>query len=256
MIKNKLLRRLHQLIFIIENPDSLKARFSGCYFEIYNMLYRIKSMNIIPRTIIDIGANRGMFSKTSNYLFNNAEIIAYEPLQDCFKELQKMSRIIPSFECYNYAIGNKFEKGQIFKSEYDYSSSLLKMAKLHKKAFPVSDNMEIENIQITTLDKELLGRKLKKPILVKIDVQGYENFVIDGAREILRETDILICELSFYKLYENQSLFEDIYNQLKALNFRFFGSLNEILHPANSAILQIDGLFINNNFNNIVDIDK
>ena len=256
MIKDKFIRRLHQLIYVIENPSSLRARFSGCYFEIYNMLFRMKSMNIFPKTIIDIGANRGMFSKTSNYLFNDAKIIAYEPLKECFKELKKLNVVIPSFECYNYAIGNKIEEGKIFRSEYDYSSSLLKMADLHKKAFPISDKMEIENIQITTLDKELRDRKLMKPILVKIDVQGYENFVIDGAKEILMDTDIILCELSFYKLYDNQLLFEDITEQLKALNFRFVGSLNEVLHPINSAILQIDGLFIKNDFKAFFDGDK
>ena len=251
MIKDKILNRLKQLVIILENPSSFKARLSGCYFEIYNMLYKIKSMNIFPKTIIDIGANKGMFSKTSNYLYKDAKIIAYEPLKECYKQLKKLSDSIPSFECYNYALGNKIEKGKIFRSDYDYSSSLLKMADLHKEAFPISDKVEIEDIQISTLDEVLYNRELEKPILVKIDVQGYENFVIEGANEILKKTDILICELSFYRLYIEQVLFEDLYNQITKLDFRFIGTLNELLHPINSAILQIDGLFIKNNFKTI-----
>lgn len=253
MIKDKLLRRLHQLIFIIENPSSLRARFSGCYFEIYNTLFRIKSMNIIPKTIIDIGANRGMFSKTANYLFKDTKIIAFEPLKECYEELKKLNSIIPFFECYNCAIGNKKEKGQIFKSSYDYSSSLLEMADLHKEAFPVSKKTSVEEIEIISLDEALKNKDLVKPILIKIDVQGYEDFVIEGASKILEKTDIIICELSFQKLYNNQVLFDSIYARLKKMNFIFSGSLNELVHPKNYGILQIDGLFIKNNFKTLVD---
>ena len=253
MIKDKLLNRAQQLVTIIENPSSLKARFSGCYFEVYNMLYKMKSMNIIPKTIIDVGANRGMFSKTSNYLFKDAKIIAYEPLKDCYEELKKLNKKIPFFECYNYAIGNKKAKGQIFKSSYDYSSSLLEMADLHKEAFPVSEKTSFEDIEITSLDEALFDKDLEKPILIKIDVQGYENFVIEGGTKILEKTDIIICELSFYKLYQNQVLFKDVYNQLINLNFRFLGPVGELLHPEISSILQIDGLFVKNNFKTLLD---
>jgi FkbM family methyltransferase len=253
MIKKTIIRRLKQLVNILENPSSLKARLSGCYFEMYNMLYRIKSIGLSPKTIIDIGANRGMFSKTANYLFKDAKIIAYEPLKDCFKELKKLSSSISKFECYNYALGNKIEKAKINKSNYDYSSSILEMAELHKEAFPIVSKMEIEDIEITTLDKALYSRELEKPILIKIDVQGYEKFVIEGATEILKETEILICELSFYRLYNNQALFEEIYDRIKKLNFRFLGLLDELVHPQNNGTLQIDGLFIKNDFRTIFD---
>ena len=253
VIKDRILNRIKQLVIILENPSSIKARISGCYFEVYCMLYRMKSMNINPKTIIDIGANRGMFSKTANYLFKDAKIIAYEPLKLCYSELEKLKKTIPSFECFNYAIGNKIEKSQIFRSSYDYSSSILKMEDLHKEAFPLSDKINIEDIEVTTLDKALFNKKLQRPIMVKIDVQGYENFVIEGAAKILEKTDILICELSFHKLYNNQVLFGDVYVQLKKMDFRFLGSLNELWHPQIFALLQIDGLFVKNNFKTLFD---
>jgi FkbM family methyltransferase len=254
MIKKNIIKRLKQLANILENPSSLKARLSGCYFEIYNMLYRIKSLNIHPKTIIDIGANSGMFSKTANYLYKDSKIIAFEPLKECFTKLKKLSSTISTFECYNYAIGNKIEKSRIFKNPFDYSSSLLEMANLHKEAFHMPDKVEIEDIEVITLDKALHSRKLEKPILIKIDVQGYEKFVIDGASEILKETDILICELSFYNLYNNQVLFGEIYNQIIKLNFRFLGPIDELLHPQNNAVLQVDGLFIRNDLKTMLDL--
>ncbi|MFW9930727.1 MAG: FkbM family methyltransferase [Candidatus Thorarchaeota archaeon] len=253
MIKDKLLNRAQQLVTILENPSSLKARFSGCYFEVYNMLYKMKSMNIYPKTIIDVGANRGIFSKTANYLFKGTKIIAFEPLKECYDELKKLNKSIPFFECYNYAIGNKKEKGQIFKSSFDYSSSLLEMANLHKEAFPVSETISVEDIEIITLDEAFLNKSLIKPVLIKIDVQGYENFVIEGAAKTLEKTDIIICELSFHKMYNNQVLFDDINDQLKKLNFRFLGPLNELKHPKLFAILQMDGLFVKNNFQTLFD---
>jgi FkbM family methyltransferase len=245
MIKDRIIKYLKKLTIMIENPLSIKAGFSGCQVDTFDLLSKIKSMNFSPKTIIDIGANRGMFSRTAHYLFKDAKIIAYEPLKDCFTALKRLS--ISNFEYYNYALGNKIEKNQIFKSAYDESSSILKMADLHKEAFPTENKIETETIEVTTLDNALQNRYLEKPILVKIDVQGYEKFVIDGAAEILENTDILICEISFYKLYDNQALFDEIYSQLKKLSFEFFGSLEDLVHPKKSTVLQMDALFIKNN---------
>lgn len=242
-IKERIAHRIQQLHTILTVEGSLRARFKGCYFEMYEMLHSIQANNITFKTIIDVGANRGMFTKVANYIFPDAKIIAFEPLKDCFEELTRLNNSIPSLECFNVALGDAHGEKEIFHSQYDYSSSLLEMEDLHKAAFPYSEKYQKDKIVTARLDDIVDIGNYKKPILMKIDVQGYEDFVIKGAAETLKSIDYLICEMSFEPLYHNQILFPQLYNLITEHGFKFQGPIAINRHPKTKTPLQIDGLF-------------
>jgi hypothetical protein len=68
--------------------------------------------------------------------------------------------------------------------------------------------------------------------------------VLDGADELLKRVDYLISEVSYQTLYENQVLFDGLYDFLKSKDFRFAGNFDSLLSPENGAILQSDALFV------------
>ena len=243
-LRLKLCGRLNQLEIILTTPGALKARIGGCYFELYRMVYGLYARGLRPNTIFDIGANRGMFSKCAHYVFPDALIYAFEPLTDCYKELVRFGESIHNIECYNVAISDRDGESVIHRSTYDYSSSLLEMDDLHKEAFPYSAEERIQKIKVKRLDTILAKKSLSRPVLMKIDVQGYETFVLDGAVQTLRQIDYIICELSFRSLYKDQALFEEVYEKLVNKGFRFMGHMGELQHPQTKEVLQIDGLFI------------
>ncbi len=47
---------------------AIKAKANGIYLNTYKMILKIKNLGIQPNTFIDVGANRGMLTKTVNYL--------------------------------------------------------------------------------------------------------------------------------------------------------------------------------------------
>ncbi|OGU35099.1 MAG: hypothetical protein A2068_06410 [Ignavibacteria bacterium GWB2_35_6b] len=201
-------------------------------------------MGIQPKTILDIGAYKGLYSKSANVVFPEAVIFAFEPLADCYNELLLLKNSIKNFECFNIALSNKKEISVIHRSSFAGSSSLLAMSAVHKSAFPNTAGEVIENINTELLDNILVGKNLTQPILLKIDVQGYENFVFEGAKETLKVCDVIICEMSFRELYNGQMLFDKLYSLLTNSGFIFAGSLSELIDPNSSEVLQIDGLFI------------
>lgn len=242
-MKKKFLEKIEKLQILFDYPNAWKARKAGCYFELYSQVYRLFAQGIKPNTILDIGANRGMFSRCSHFIYPDAQIIAFEPLKDCFDELNKLKNSIENFESYNIAISDHQKKTVIHRSSYDYSSSLLEMGEIHKNAFPYSAKENLEVVQVETLDSILSGKAIKKPILMKIDVQGNEGAILDGATKTLEKTDYLLCELSFFQLYNQQLLFSEIYQKITSLGFHFYGQLGELQHPKTKAALQIDALF-------------
>jgi len=202
----------------------------------------IQNMNI--KTVIDVGAHTGESALQFHELLPNAKIYSFEPLPDCFMRLNANMKNVPNFKSFNLALGDKEGRLQIHRSEFSPSSSPLKMAKLHKEAFPFSSGEISETVDVNTLDNIAQELDLENNILLKIDVQGYENRVITGSRSILGRVKVIIMETSFHELYEGQPLFSDINELLQEQGFVYSGSWGELKSPLDGAPLQQDSIFI------------
>ena len=97
-----------------------------------------------------------------------------------------------------------------------------------------------ESVKIKKLSSFL--SKLKKPIFLKIDVQGYELEVLKGAD--LNQIQYIYLEASYLKLYDSQPLIKDIIKYLSNRNFKLTGEYN--LVKKNNNKIQADFLFKNN----------
>jgi hypothetical protein len=118
------------------------------------------------------------------------------------------------------------------------------MADLHRQAFPQTERQTKITVPVARLDDYLDRIDLQPPVLLKLDVQGYEAAVLRGATQTLARVDFLLCELSFAELYAGQPLFDEIHALLTGQGFRYAGSLDSMLSPLDGSILQADGLFL------------
>ena len=67
---------------------------------------------------------------------------------------------------------------------------------------------------------------------------------MNGALETLKKVKIIIVELTFVKLYEDQPMFDKIYCFLKEKGFVYSGSWHQLLNPNDGTICQQNGIFI------------
>lgn len=194
-------------------------------------------------TILDIGANTGQFARKMRTFFPEAKIISFEPIPSVYEQLKKNFSGDTRFEAYCCGLGEKEETATFFLNESTASSSLLKMQDhtLHFAAATVAEPIEVV---IRRLDDVLANHPLPRPILVKIDVQGFEDKVITGGTDVLKQADMVISEVSYVPLYEGQKLFNDIYDQIKALGFLYHGNYEQLHSPANNMPLQGDAIFM------------
>jgi hypothetical protein len=86
--------------------------------------------------------------------------------------------------------------------------------------------------------------KLIDPILIKIDVQGFEDKVIAGGADTIKKAKVIIIEVTFKELYTDQPLFHDIYEMLSKLGFTYHGNFDQLPSPVTGEILQADAIFI------------
>jgi len=196
------------------------------------------------KTVLDIGAHVGQFAKEIRGKLPQAKLYSFEPLKDCYQELLRNMSRDKNFEACNFALGDKEGKQKINRSVSSPSSSLLTMVNLHEEMYPHTKGGSKEEIEVKRLDDIFKISDLEKEILVKIDVQGYEDRVIKGGANIISQARIVLMENSFLELYKGQALFDDIYEMMKRLGFRYQGRIHQRLNPMTGEILYEDSIFI------------
>jgi FkbM family methyltransferase len=194
------------------------------------------------RTVLDIGANTGQFAARIRGSFPESVIYSFEPLRDAYASLRSRMGADPAFKAFNFALGDKDATTLMHRSGVSDSSSVLRMLQLHTAAFPNTALAGTEEIEVRRLDA--LNFSLEPGLLVKIDVQGFEDRVIRGGRATIGGADCVITEVSFDKLYEEQPLFDDIYHTLRDMGFEYSGSLDQLLDPRDGRPLQADAIFL------------
>jgi FkbM family methyltransferase len=208
-----------------------------------NSLHRwVKNMGI--NTVLDIGANEGQFAKKISNTLPTAQIVCFEPLKDPFEKLKKNFAGRDNFKFFNFALGNENGHKIIHRNEYSPSSSILPMKDAHKVAFPFTEKEFEEDIDLRKLDDVLTVSEVLKPLLVKIDVQGFELDVIWGGANLIKNAEVIILETSFVELYEKNPLFDDIYKLLLSFGFLYSGAFEQLNSPIDDKPLQQDSIFI------------
>ena len=81
-------------------------------------------------------------------------------------------------------------------------------------------------------------------LLLKVDVQGYEKAVLDGAGSVLKNCRAIIVEMSLVPLYEGQSLAMELWDYLTTLGFQACDFSPEFRDPQSGRTLQMDGVFV------------
>ena len=107
------------------------------------------------------------------------------------------------------------------------------MAELHTATFPHTRDVRTIEIKMQRLDDAVQSLKLVQPLMLKIDVQGYEERVLRGGEKTLALADVVLVETSLEKLYDGQSLFDDVYRLLTTQGFTYRGSFD----PEQNAII-------------------
>ncbi len=195
-------------------------------------------------TVIDIGANTGQFATEIRGVLPTAWIYSFEPLESCFDTLEQSFKEDSKFKAFNYALGTKEEVMEMNRSEYAPSSSILPMSDNHKKLFPHTTEHTLEQIHIKILDEVAKSIQFEKEIMIKVDVQGFEDKVIEGGLDTFGKARVVLIENSFIELYKGQPLFDNIYQKLKSLGFSYRGSTQQKLDKNTGEIISEDSLFI------------
>ena len=187
--------------------------------------------------IFDIGAHEGQSILFFSKLFPDAFIYSFEPDPDTFKILSNISA--KNLKLENIALSDKTGDTSFYKNSISHTNSLFKVNHNSKDSISISKakseknetffiglNQEIK-VKTSTLDYYITSNNILTIDLLKIDVQGAEVKVLNGALSSLEKTKCVILEISFYDYYETQTSFFDIEKILTTMDFKLY-SISEI----------------------------
>lgn len=195
--------------------------------------------------VLDVGANVGQFVTELRAAGFRGKVVSFEPLSSAWSALKHTARHDASWEIGSRcAIGDFNGEIEINIAGNSASSSILPMLEAHSSAAEGSAYVGSERVPIFKLDsvasKYLMNSR--KPFL-KIDTQGFEWQVLDGASEILPLVQGVLCELSLVPLYESQRLWQDIIRRLENDGFKLWSIHRGFTDPRDGRTLQIDATF-------------
>lgn len=209
----------------------------------FRMLSSLVMQGVVPRTVIDVGANVGQFAVASAKLFPNVFVHSFEPNPDCLVTLQKNVGSLGNVRVYPLALGDKEGEVSFHINSHSHSSSILLLAEHHLDAFPDAREVNMIQVKLSTLDKVFADIELAGPVMLKLDVQGYEAQCLRGAVETLKRVEYVVLEASFKPMYQGEMLFMDIVRLMEGFGFFFLRPVGMLSDPKTNEIIQMDALF-------------
>ncbi len=198
--------------------------------------------------VVDVGANDGGFAVGIRRLGYTGRIISFEPLQAPYQALSRKAADDPLWSTHQNALGSS--EGEVtinVSNDAGLSSSVLPMLRSHTEAAPDSHHVRTETVAQARLDRLLptLGLSSADRIFLKVDVEGYERHVLDGASGLFNDGGIvgLQLELSLIPLYGGAMTYREGLDYGESLGMTLMGIDPVFANPQTGQLLQADAVF-------------
>lgn len=225
--------------------EVLKKIFNICGFEIHrkgakrttlnDVLTHVSRLGFRPQTVIDVGVAYGTFDLYEK--FPDASLLLIEPLEEFEGVLKDISRNYKA-EYVMAAAGDKPGTTTI-NVHHDLAGTTI---------FKESDGSYADGITrevpVVTIDGLCNERNLKGPYLIKLDVQGAELIVLNGARKVLQDTELVILEVSLFQFHVNGPQLYDVMSYMKDRGFAVYDIFGSSYRPFDGALGQVDMVFV------------
>lgn len=160
--------------------------WSGFSFERHELEF-ILSVLKPGMTLIDVGANVGMFSVPGAKKVANGTVLAFEPSRWTHARLCENLKIngVTNVKALRYALGD--HTGEVTLQLNARGKDGLNT--IGRPAHPDSQIVSSEKVQLTTLDECLRQEGIRSAEVMKVDAEGAELFIFRGARDLLSRSD-------------------------------------------------------------------
>ncbi|MBC2902395.1 FkbM family methyltransferase [Streptomyces cupreus] len=199
--------------------------------------------------VVDVGANVGQYAIGLRQAGFQGDIISFEPVLASFQELARNAARDPRWHCRNIALGSRRHIAEIHVLGDSRASSLLQPSSRPITTPTVLEQVGTQEVTVETLDQEIAGLAPDTRLYLKLDVEGYEREVLEGAPRALSRALAIELELSLVPLWEGSPVFFDMIKYVTHLGFRVASVECVTESPRSGEMFQVDGIFMRRDTN-------
>jgi len=175
--------------------------------------------NLEINCVIDAGANRGQFATDLRRIGYKGAIASFEPVASEFAALRTRFHGDPGWRGFRVALGARCAEVEMHVVPgKTVMSSMLKPA----QRWPQIDRERVEMRRLDELFDEACDGVERPRILLKMDTQGYDLEVFEGARGCLEHVFAVLSEVSIVPLYEGMPHYLEALRVYESAGFRLF----------------------------------
>jgi FkbM family methyltransferase len=178
--------------------------------------------------IFDVGAYIGEVTATYKKIFPNATIYCFEPFSDSFQKLSGLADG-KSVKCYQMALCEVNGRAKLQVNSDPSCNSLFPRPKTGAKYYSdKAQNTGQVEVETQTLDTFCSRENISEIDILKLDVEGAEIKVLQGASEKLKKKQIklIYTEIAFVPHYECGCLFCEVSDLLDKYGYTLFNIYN------------------------------
>lgn len=202
------------------------------------VLRQARAAGCKPRTLFDVGAAFGDFSREFAAIFPEARCMLVEPLAEYTSHLDEVQRTVPRVEIIRAAASDQVGEATLHVHPDLVGTSL----------FVEDESPEVNGVPrqvpTVTLDALQTAQQAEPPYFLKLDVQGAELAVLSGAEHVLAQAEYVILETSLFEFYQEAPLFATVVEYMQARGFVVYDIFGVQYRPLDAAVSQVDLAFV------------
>jgi FkbM family methyltransferase len=226
----------------VENPGEELGtegeQFRAGVPSLPGLLEHLRENGFSPSAILDIGANAGEWSRVASSIFTTSRIVMFDGDPENEAVLHNTVREIGARSSYILCLlGAEKKDGVTFyrpEAGTTGSSVLPEMTSYDKEAI---------KLKMDTLDSLTGNAGLAAPLLMKLDVQGFELEILKGGKKALAAAEVVITEASLLPYNEGAPLFSDVVAFMHQEGFAVYDFCGQNRRESDHALFQTDVVF-------------
>jgi FkbM family methyltransferase len=203
--------------------------------EIPLALERLRSNNFTPAHIFDVGAYSGEFAKLCRQVWPGAKLTCFEVLPSHVEELKAWSQADGNAEIVDCLLGAEARSAVAF-HEMETASSVLEEH--------IPQAAPVRSYPMRTIDDVVVDLQMQSPTFLKLDVQGYEFEVLNGAEKTLPKVAAILAEVNLLDIHKGVHLLDELIVFLRDRDFLTYDICGLTRRPLDAALWQADFIFV------------
>jgi FkbM family methyltransferase len=231
-----------------ERALAASIRKTGVKIDFFKQNALARRLHLMQRRsidlVLDLGANTGQYARGLRRAGYEGRIISFEPLSSAFTRLARNARKDPLWRAERMGLGARDHEATLKISPDSRASSLRDMLPRHRDVAPYFAPVAEEQVPIRKLDTvwdSFVPARSK--VYLKIDTQGYEKQVLQGAARSLAKVRAIQMEISIQPLYDGDLMLPDVLRWMKKSGFSLISLEYGFCDPETAEMLQVDGIF-------------